>query len=736
MATFDDIENQKTLNEKLREGIGLTRDSLEFQQNISNDLQRQVSYLRDNVTEKKQIRSITREINKITYETYNLNIRDLGTQKNITKLASDKIKIGNSLNQLEAQRNIFANRRGVINRRITEALDDQIDQLQKTLGVLSKAQRASQEIRNNLGVKTFDGLASVIGDIPGLRKLSQPFQEAADAARATVVAGKPTKALFAGFDTLGRSLLGTAAVLGGLFSILGTVDRDSGKLAENLGISYTEALDLTVALNDAVLSSNNVFLNTENLVDAQIELSQILGTNAALNADMLETQIELTKMAGYSVEAAGQLAQLSAATGITTEDIATNFLGQVRALNLTNNLAVNEKALLESIAKTSKGTLATFADNPKYLAKAAFEARRLGLELSQVEQIAESLLDIESSLTAEFEAEVISGRQLNLERARYYALTNDLAGVTKELTAQGITQEKFARSSRIEQDAIAQAMGMSRDELGNMLIEQKALAAIGVRDADAAKAKFELLRAQYGEAEAIQRLGDETYAQQLAAVSLQERFSEVTNKLKDAFVSLVGPILQGLAPALELVSSIVAGIGNTVQFLSSSFAGIPGILVGMIPLLSKAAFIARAFAARSFAGAIAAIYRSFAAVPFGLGLPLAIAAVGGLGTLIKSTRQSVQDGIAPSSKGPFTITDSYGATAITARGDSLAVSPNVTRDSRNSGTMLDYDKLAEAIAKGAERGTSRATVATYLDGDRVSTRIQPSLAVNTRRYSV
>ena len=44
--------------------------------------------------------------------------------------------------------------------------------------------------------------------------------------------------------------------------------------------------------------------------------------------------------------------------------------------------------------------------------------------------------------------------------------------------------------------------------------------------------------------------------------------------------------------------------------------------------------------------------------------------------------------------------------------------------------------LKEALSKGAEKGTSRATVVTNLDGDRVSTRLQPSLAVNTRRYSV
>ena len=58
------------------------------------------------------------------------------------------------------------------------------------------------------------------------------------------------------------------------------------------------------------------------------------------------------------------------------------------------------------------------------------------------------------------------------------------------------------------------------------------------------------------------------------------------------------------------------------------------------------------------------------------------------------------------------------------------------RDGRNDSAPIDYEKLANAIAKGAERGTSRATVVTNLDGDRISTRLQPSLAVNTRRYSV
>jgi peptidoglycan hydrolase-like amidase len=63
-----------------------------------------------------------------------------------------------------------------------------------------------------------------------------------------------------------------------------------------------------------------------------------------------------------------------------------------------------------------------------------------------------------------------------------------------------------------------------------------------------------------------------------------------------------------------------------------------------------------------------------------------------------SKPQSVSDGVAPSGKGPFTITDRFGATAVTANGDGIAVSPNINRTSNNSGVsnqaLLDkMDKL-------------------------------------------
>jgi hypothetical protein len=106
-------------------------------------------------------------------------------------------------------------------------------------------------------------------------------------------------------------------------------------------------------------------------------------------------------------------------------------------------------------------------------------------------------------------------------------------------------------------------------------------------------------------------------------------------------------------------------------------------------------------------------------------------------TLQKEREQSVNDGIAPSSKGPFTITDKFGATAITATGDSLAVSPNIQQTPSirtpqqatvvQQSQSIDYDKMAQALSK--------VNVNTNIDGVKVSNQLfnKPAAAMAVRK---
>ena len=179
-----------------------------------------------------------------------------------------------------------------------------------------------------------------------------------------------------------------------------------------------------------------------------------------------------------------------------------------------------------------------------------------------------------------------------------------------------------------------------------------------------------------------------------------------------------GPLDEGAIPSWTFCVAL---------FIKANTAPIPAII-------PKAALLLKIET-----GTAVAALTKLSATTLGLG---AIAAVAGVGLAVSAFKamQNVNDGIAPSSKGPFTITDSYGATAVTAKGDSLAVSPNIRREERNpsnaSSVAIDYDKLADAIAMGAERGTAKAKLNVNLDGNAVANNLQTPMAMGARKYSV
>ena len=750
MASQEELDRLKEIRAIESELAGIRSETLNDVRDMSNFLSDAASELKLERAERNQIRSIARQINKTAQESYTISQKELGTSKNLSKIQRDKESLSKKLASLAQIQNKLADDGGEIQSDVAESIGIQIEKTQKLLAELQEVENTSGEIANNLGVKAFNAIEDIAKAIPGLRQFSGPFKDAAEASRDMASSGgNAAEAFAAGAKSLASAA--TAAlpllILGELIKTFSFLDESSGKLAKNLGISYDEALGLTQELADSAIESNNLFINTQNLVQSQLQLSEALGTNARLNQELLVTQTELTKQAGYSVETATQLSVLSLATGKSTEDITTQFLGQAKALNLQNNLALNEKQLLEGISKISKGTLATFANQTNKLSAAVFAAKKLGLEIAQVEKIADGLLDIESSLTAEFEAEVISGKQLNLERARFFALTNDIAGVAEELGKQGITQASFSKASRIEQQAIAEAMGMSRDEMGQMLIEQNALAAVGAKDSEAARAKFEMLKAQGGEAYAIAQLGDETYAQQLAAVSNQEQFVEVTNKLRDAFVSIAAPLMDLITPIVEILGPTLSGIGMIVNGIRDSFQSLGEFIGQFMPQLGKVGKLMAYIAKLGVVYAAYKAYSSWASIPVvGAGIGAAAAAttlVAGMGAI--NGIQKAGDVMSPAD-GKTRISTKEGGLFELSKNDDVLAAPNLfgnrgnDRNLQPTGATNVTVSLSKgdimAIANAVREGASQAKINVSLDGNAVANNLQTPLAVNTRRYSV
>jgi hypothetical protein len=516
----------------------------------------------------------------------------------------------------------------------------------------------------------------------------------------------------------------TDFAIGGIIKSFLEVDTMIGNTAKSLGISYKASLGLNASFTVMAANSNSVFVTTKGINESFNQINAALGTNATLSQEILVFQTKMVKQAGYSVEAATMLSKLSLATGKPAKEITTAFLGQAKALNLANGTAINEKQLLEDISKISKDTLATFAGQPGKLAEAAYEARKLGLDLEKLKGTQSALLDIESSIANEFEAEVLTGKQLNLEKARYFALTNDYAGLARELGRQDITRASFAKMNVIQQEATAKALGMSADTMGGMLMDQEAMSKLSGVDGKTAKEKFDNLVKQVGMEEAKKRLGDETLASQMESASVQDRFTASVEKLKEVFVAIS-----------TVLMPIFDGFANLVTWLAQSKIAM-GAILGVATALVG---IQAALAVKSLITAFASIFSGgFMAGPFGL--PIALAGAAALGGLIGGVSSMVGDINSPAD-GKTQISTKEGGLFELSKNDDVVAFPGASKALNNptqiispstpqqSSPMIDYERLGAHLANAV----SKVQVQTNLDGVAVSRGLQSPMGQTTRK---
>jgi hypothetical protein len=760
-------------------------DSLNKNQGNIEQFQKLMSQVKDDVDETRgNLNYVTQSFKNIVEELkgakgpLNSQISSLNKISNIARQALEVRRGENVLSGKQLENLQLRNKReidnlirlkesGSIQGKALQNLKDQIKAAKEVDDAFEEIKKTEEEVNKELGFgpKLLGGLDKAmqklglpnLGFDDALKKTKAMAQEA----KANGEKFNATKAYISNIkDNLkeaftSANLLQAAGMA--LLNSMQQVDKMTGDTAKNLGISYKASLSLNSSFTGMAATSDNIFVTTKGINESFNQINSALGTNGVLSKDILISQTELVKQAGYSVEAATMLSKLSLATGKPTKAITAEFLGQARALNLTNKTAINEKQLLEDISGLSKDTLATFAGQPAKLAEAAYEARKLGLSLDKLKGTQSALLDIESSIAAEFEAEVMTGKQLNLEKARYFALTNDYAGLAKELQAQDITRDSFSKMNVLQQEATAKAMGMTAETMGGMLMDQEAMSKLSGIDGDNAKEKFDNLVKQVGLEEAKKRLGNDVLAQQMASASTQDRLVAITEKLKEAFVSIAEPVMAFVSPLVDLLSTvltpmfnILTGIGGIITSLFDPTQSIVDKFAEMGPLAS---FIAAALTAAGIAvsaslvpGLIRAGIAALSALPSMISMAIAAissasAATLGIGAIaiaagiaavvasMSSAKSSMDDGMV-GPDGGMILSGKKGSIQLN-KDDSVIAGTNLLpsgggRAPQPQSQAIDYDKMAQAM--------SRVKVQTNLDGVDVSRGLQKApLGIATRK---
>ena len=493
-----------------------------------------------------------------------------------------------------------------------------------------------------------------------------------------------------------------AGILGikNLVEILFAADKQVVDLAESLGIARESAQDIRFQYVEFVKTIKDGSISVTDMFEAQANLSKELGISVIFADAELKTYNDLTKLMGVSTKAAATLNKLAKSTTDSTtklsfeyEKYVTTALESAFLAEEQLHLHISSKDILEDIGNLSAGILIKFQGNPKALGEAVVQAKKLGLSLEQIDKIGESLLNWESSIENELRAELLTNRELNLERARSAALFGDQATLIAEISSQIGTQKDFTNLNVLAQKSLAESFGLSRDEMADMLLQQEMINS-NIKGADeltaAQRAKFKEQGGDLGEF--IKKQGMQ--------VSLQEKFENSMDKLKQTLITIVD------GPFGKLLNGVITLLNNT-SVLKGLFVGISALMGGAMlkNLFSLGAGLARLVGLEAARMAFATVSTSMLTLGVGAAIAgaAAIIAINSANTeaelSAKKAQQSVKDGIAPSSRGPFTITDNYGATAITSNGDNLAVSPNINKGSNNNQPQYDYKRLEDKLEK-------------------------------------
>ena len=149
--------------------------------------------------------------------------------------------------------------------------------------------------------------------------------------------------------------------------------------------------------------------NESKLASAQNSLQKQLKLGVEFSGETLENFTKLTEYMGVSERAAAGLALLTESTAMSSSEFESSLAQSVVESNKALGVNVSLSEAFETVGSASATTLLTLRRSPQQLGKMVAEAKKLGLEFSQIESIASSMLDFESSIQAELEAEVLTG---------------------------------------------------------------------------------------------------------------------------------------------------------------------------------------------------------------------------------------------------------------------------------------------------------------------------------------
>jgi hypothetical protein len=482
------------------------------------------------------------------------------------------------------------------------SLRQQLEELEKQNNKRKEELILQKKLDKSLGIT--GKLTKSLGKIPGIgdaandafENVQSKLRDSADET------GKvPSRLKTAGMFSkeLGKNLLNAVTDPA---MIVGLIVKSFLKINE-ASVEYQRTTGRTVTTFNQLNNSQILF---SDYIKTATALTKELGAEAELifTPETMQEASEMVKLMGMSTSEVAKLARFSKVTGGDLKKNNLNLSKSLENFRKINKTGVSNSFVFSEIAKTSDYIALSIGGTTEELGLAVAQAKKFGLTLEQTSKIADTLLDFESSIESELQAELLTGQRINLDRARSLALADDLAGLSEEIGSNEAIISGFLNGNRVQRESMAKTLGMSKDDLAKMIYDQRAINGLseeqlekitGISSEDQKR-----LTIQQSITDSMMKLGEAMAGPLESFVQILESLSSMSTMIIGivALISILKTaqmaynVQQGIATAMAARHAAIEAEGAAASVYGSAYKSLGGIPIVGMALAAGAAALA------------------------------------------------------------------------------------------------------------------------------------------------
>jgi hypothetical protein len=207
------------------------------------------------------------------------------------------------------------------------------------------------------------------------------------------------------------------------------------------------------------------------VADVSKTLVQNFGSAKAMTEDQRAAVGEMAYSYGLAGDEATNLVMAVSRLPGETMDTAVNVKQAAEQAGKMKGVLPSQ--IMKEMAKNT-GLMATYSKGGvQGFANAAAQAKKLGIEMSSILNAGRKTLDFESSMNSQLEASVLLGKELNFDKLRAASLAGDANAILREQSAILSQVGSLDKMNVLEKEKLAEAMGMTVEELTKFNTEQQ-----------------------------------------------------------------------------------------------------------------------------------------------------------------------------------------------------------------------------------------------------------------------